>query len=60
MSQILIIYVGNVRMDALTSSTQTLKLLGEGRQSTYTLQHPHPRTTREEGANVKIKWRRHK
>jgi hypothetical protein len=28
-------------MDALTSSTQKLKLMGEGSQSTYTLQHKH-------------------
>jgi hypothetical protein len=44
----------------LTSSTQKLKLLGEGRQFTCTLQHPHSRATREKGANVEIKGRRHK
>jgi hypothetical protein len=45
-----------VRMDALTSSSQKLKLMGEGSQSTYTLQHPHSRAAREKGANVEIKW----
>jgi hypothetical protein len=44
--------VGRVRMDALTSSTQKLKLMEEGSQSTYTLQHPHSRATREKGANA--------
>jgi hypothetical protein len=29
-------------MDALTSSTQKLKLMGEGSQSTYTLQQRQP------------------
>jgi hypothetical protein len=32
----------HVRVDALTNSTQNLKLIGEDRQSTYTLQHYHP------------------
>jgi hypothetical protein len=50
----------DVRVNALTSLNQKLKLLGEERQSTYTLQHPHSRATREEGANVEIKGRRHK
>jgi hypothetical protein len=36
-----------VRVDVLTSSTQKLKLLGEGMQFTYTLQHPHSRVARE-------------
>jgi hypothetical protein len=31
----------HVRVDALTSSTQKLKLLGEGRQFSYTFQHTH-------------------
>jgi hypothetical protein len=44
--------VGRVRMDALTSSTQKLKLMGEGSQSTYTLQQPHSRAAREKGANA--------
>jgi hypothetical protein len=35
-----------VRVDTLTNSTQKLKLLGEGSQSTYTLQHLHSRATR--------------
>jgi hypothetical protein len=30
----------HVRVDALTSSTQKLRLMGEGNQSTYTLHHP--------------------
>jgi hypothetical protein len=40
-----------VRVDALTVLTQKLKLLGEGGQSTYTLQHPHvqPMRTRKRG-----------
>jgi hypothetical protein len=33
-----------VRVDALTSSTQKLKLLGEGRQFTYTCIHQVPRS----------------
>jgi hypothetical protein len=36
-----------VRVDTLTRSTQKLKLVGEGSQSTYTLQHPHSRAVRE-------------
>jgi hypothetical protein len=36
-----------VRVDTLTSSTQKLKLMREGSQSTYTLQHPHSRAARE-------------
>jgi hypothetical protein len=39
-------------MGALTNSTQKLKLMGEGSQSTYTLQHPHSRAAREKGANA--------
>jgi hypothetical protein len=39
--------VGNITVDALTNSTQKLKLMGEGRQSTYTLQHPTPCNKRE-------------
>jgi hypothetical protein len=42
-------------VDALTSSTQKLKLLRKGRQSTYTLQHSHSRAAREKGTNVEIK-----
>jgi hypothetical protein len=42
----------SVRVDALTSSTQKLKLMGECSQSTYTLQHPHSRAAREKGANA--------
>jgi hypothetical protein len=34
--------------------------LREGRQSTYTLQHPHSRAAREKGAIVEIKGRRPK
>jgi hypothetical protein len=57
-----------VRVDALTSSTQKLQLMGEGSQSTYTLQHPHSCVSREKGAstvkekgtNVKINGWRHK
>jgi hypothetical protein len=41
-----------VRVDALTSSTQKLKLMRQGSQSTYTLQHPHSRAAREKGANA--------
>jgi hypothetical protein len=41
-----------VTMDALTNSTQKLKLMREGSQSTYTLQHPHSRAAREKGANA--------
>ena len=37
---------------ALTKWTQKLKPLGRGRKSTYTLQHPHSRAARDEGANV--------
>jgi hypothetical protein len=47
-----------VRLNSLTSSTQKLKLLGEGSQSTYTLQHPHSHAAREKGANVEIKEQR--
>jgi hypothetical protein len=47
-----------VRVNSLTSSTQKLKLLGEGSQSTYTLQHPHSHAAREKGANVEIKEQR--
>jgi hypothetical protein len=36
-------------VDALTSSTQKLKLLGEDGQCTYTLQCPHSRVAGEEG-----------
>jgi hypothetical protein len=39
-------------LESLTSSTQKLKLMGEGSQSTYTLQHPHSRAAREKGANT--------
>jgi hypothetical protein len=55
-----------VRVDALISSTQKFKLIGEGSQSTYTLQYPYSRatrekdtnTTREKGAHVEINgWR---
>jgi hypothetical protein len=57
----------SVRVDALTSSTQKLKLMGEGSQSTCTLQHT-PRvqpekkaqTQPERGANVEINGWRHK
>jgi hypothetical protein len=47
-------------VDALTSSTQKLKLIGEGSQSTYTLQHPHSRAARGKGANMEINGWRHK
>jgi hypothetical protein len=50
----------SVRVDALTSSIQKLKLLGEVRQFTYTLQHHHLCAAREEDVNVEIKGRRHK
>jgi hypothetical protein len=50
----------HIRVDALTSSTQKLKLLGEVRQSTYTLQHPHSRALREKGTHVEINRWRHK
>jgi hypothetical protein len=50
----------SVRVDALTSSTQKLKLMGEGSQSNYTLQHPHSLAAREKGANMKINGWRHK
>jgi hypothetical protein len=58
----------HVRVDALTSSTQKLKLMGEGSLSTYTLQHPHScaarekdaNAAREKGANVEINGWRHK
>jgi hypothetical protein len=43
-----------IRVDALTSSTQKLKLMKEDRQFTYTLQHPYSRAAREKDANVKI------
>jgi hypothetical protein len=49
-----------VRVDALTNSTQKLKLLGEGSQSTYTLQHLHSREPDTNGINVEIQGRRHK
>jgi hypothetical protein len=39
-------------MDALTISTQKFKLVEEGSQSTYTLQHPHSRAAREKDANA--------
>jgi hypothetical protein len=54
--------VHSVRVDALTSSSQKLKLLllGERRKSTYTLQHPHSRAAKEKEANVEIKGRMHK
>jgi hypothetical protein len=42
-------------VDALTTSTQKIKLLGENRQSTYTLQRPHSRAAREKCANVEIR-----
>jgi hypothetical protein len=54
-------------VDALNSSTQKLKLMGEDRQFTYILQHPHSRTNhnmycikhkslsfREKDANIEI------
>jgi hypothetical protein len=43
-----------IRVDALTSSTQKLKLMEESSQSNYTLQHPHSRAgaAREKGANA--------
>jgi hypothetical protein len=37
-----------VRMDTLTNSTQKANLLGESRQFTYTLKHPHSCAAREE------------
>jgi hypothetical protein len=45
-------HMSTVRVDTLTSSTQKLKLMGEGSQSTYTLQHSHSRVTREKGTNT--------
>jgi hypothetical protein len=49
----------SVRVDALTSSTQKLKLLGEGRQSTYTLPLTCSRRERHKcgnkGVEVQIK-----
>jgi hypothetical protein len=49
-----------VRVDALTNSSQKFKLVGEGRQSTYTFQHPHSRGARQKGANMEINGWRHK
>jgi hypothetical protein len=43
----------------LTNSTQKLKLMGEGSQSTYTLQHPHSRAAREKGAKATRERRKH-
>jgi hypothetical protein len=50
----------SVRVDALTSSTQKLKLMGEGSQFTYPLQHPHSRVAKEKDINVEINRWRHK
>jgi hypothetical protein len=52
--------IGDVRVDTLTSSNQMLKLMREGSQSIYTLQHPHSRAAREKGTNVEINGWRHK
>lgn len=43
-----------VRVDKLTNSTQKLKLLEEGSQFNYTLQHPDSRAVKEKGTNVEI------
>jgi hypothetical protein len=42
----------HVRVHELTNSTQKFKLMGEGSQSTYTLQHPHSRAAKEKGTNA--------
>lgn len=46
---------GVVRVDGLTRSTKKFKLLGNCRQSTYTLQHPHSHSAREEGHTMKLR-----
>ena len=47
--------VKDVRVDALTSSTQKLKLMGQGSLSTYTLQHPHSRAARENSMEQELR-----
>jgi hypothetical protein len=48
--------VAPVIVDTLTSSTQKLKLMGEGSQSTYTLQHPQLMCSHKERRKRENKW----
>jgi hypothetical protein len=52
---LMMLCVASIKLHAPISPIQKLKLLGEGKQSIYTLQHPHSRAAREKDTNMEIK-----